>query len=276
MILRKHDMVRMASEEVMEGGGIHPYHEILYISSGSALLRWMGIEFPVQAPALFLLAPNTPHFLAKRSGECSFLYLELSVPNAADFPELPKMLAWNQLQCSEERLAPELSLVYAAARDLSEILSPLSPFAGAVEQVALLDVRKILLLIDHYLQPRTAKRIRGPEQAEARDRILDLMRLMESGYAHPYTVNQLAAIAHLEVSYFIRLFRSVAGTTPLQYLQDLRMKAAASFLSTTNKPVQDIAAATGFQGVHYFSRQFKKTYGVAPSAWRERERRSSD
>jgi len=274
--LRKYDSVNLLPGGASEsGGGIHPYHEILLITSGSIMLQWMGTEYAVEAPAVLLLAPNTPHFLFKRSAACSFMYLELDMQDSADFPALPLMLAWNGMQKSDERLSQELAHVYAAARSLSEILSPQFAYKEIAEQIAMLEIRKILLLVGGYLQIRSPRRISDtrPEHAEAQERIQTLMRYMESGYAEPVTINQLAAYAHLDVSYFIRLFKRVAGTTPLQYLHELRLNAAACFLSTTNMPVQEIAAATGFQSVHYFSRQFKQIRGVTPTQWRKREQR---
>ncbi|MFC5403380.1 AraC family transcriptional regulator [Cohnella soli] len=277
MELRKYDIVHLSAEAELESGGIHPCYEILFISSGSAHLRWMGKDYRVQAPALFLLAPNTPHTLiSERSSPCSFLYLELGVESAAAFPGLPQQRDWNMLQTSEERLKPGLASVYTTAHSLLETLSPQSPFAAVAEQIAQLDIRKILLLIGCYFLPASeADRLTGSrlEQPEASERIRTLMRNLESTYFEPHTVNQLAASAHLDVSYFIRQFRSITGKSPLKYLQDLRMNAAAWFLSTTQKPVQEIASATGFQSVHYFSRLFKMTYGVSPSEWRKRETR---
>ncbi|XID91536.1 helix-turn-helix domain-containing protein [Paenibacillaceae bacterium WGS1546] len=280
MYLRNYDFVNIGSDIKTEsgGGGIHPYHEMLIISSGSILLKWMGKEYAVNAPALFLLSPNTPHFLFKQSASCSFMYLELDMQNSAEFPALAQTLTWNGLQSSDDRHAPELSQVYSSALSLLEILSPQYPFKEAAEQIATLEVRKILLLVGCCLQARSSQRLTDsrqlPEQAEARERIQALIRHMESNHAEHVTVNMLAAYAHLDVSYFIRLFRSVAGKTPLQYLHELRMNAAACYLSTTNMPVQDIAAATGFQSVHYFSRQFKQTSGVTPTQWRQREQSS--
>ncbi len=273
MHLRKYDFVTMSSGDKAEsGGGIHPYHEILYISSGNVLLHWMGKEYMVDAPALFLLAPNTPHFLLKKSAASNFMYLELDMQNSAEFPALAQMLVWNHLQTSENRYNPELSQVYSSVLSLLEFLSPHYPYKKAGEQIAMLEIRKILLLIECFFSRPVSDPLQLSEQVETQVRIQALIRYMESHYADPITVNTLAAYAHLDVSYFIRLFRSIAGKTPLQYLLDLRLSAATCFLSTTNMSIQDIASATGFQSVHYFSRHFKKSCGYTPTQWRHKER----
>lgn len=278
MYLRKYDVVRMTSDRQAEsGGGIHPFHEILIITSGSVLLKWMGRDYAAHAPAVFLLAPNTPHLLVKQSAACTFAYMELDMQDSAEFPNLAQMLAWNERQCSDERHAPELAQVYSTASFLCDVLSPQFPYDSAREQVARLDIRKMLLLIACSLQarlsplPRLEDSSAHHDKDETRNHIQALMRYMESSYFETITVNMLADSVHLDVSYFIRLFRSVAGTTPLQYLQELRMNAASCFLSTTAMPVQEVAAAVGIPSIHYFSRLFKQTYGFSPTQWRERK-----
>jgi len=281
--LRKYDVVHMAADRQAEsGGGIHPFHEILIITSGSVLLKWMGRDYAAHAPAVFLLAPNTPHLLVKQSAACGFAYMELDMQDSAvEFPNHAQMLAWNELQCSGDRHAPELTPIYSTASCLCDVLSPHFPYESAKEQVAELDIRKMLLLVTSCLQARFAPFPRMRESSsrhdkdETRKHIQALMRYMESSYFEPITVNMLADSVHLDVSYFIRLFRSITGTTPLQYLQDLRMNAASCFLSTTAMHVQEVAAAVGIPSIHYFSRLFKQTYGVSPTQWRERERNAS-
>lgn len=278
MYLRKYDVVRMSSNRHAEsGGGIHPFHEILIVTSGSVLLKWMGKDYAAHAPAVFLLAPNTPHLLVKQSAACGFAYMELDMQDsAAEFPNLAQMLAWNEMQCGDERHARELAPIYSTAGSLCDVLSPQFPYESAKEQVAELDIRKMLLLIACSLQsrfsplPRMRESSARHDKDESRNHIQALMRYMESSYFEPITVNMLADSVHLDVSYFIRLFRSIAGTTPLQYLQDLRLNAASCFLSTTAMPVQEVAAAVGIPSIHYFSRLFKQTYGVSPTQWRER------
>lgn len=56
--------------------------------------------------------------------------------------------------------------------------------------------------------------------------------------------------------------------TPMQYLHQLRMNAARSYLRKTELSIQEIAGASGYPSIHYFSRMFKQTFGISPSEWR--------
>ena len=70
--------------------------------------------------------------------------------------------------------------------------------------------------------------------------------------------------------YLRRLFQKEMGVTPHQYLQDLRLQAAAELLSSQavfKGSVTEIARMCGFREPLYFSRVFKKKYGLSPSLY---------
>jgi len=92
---------------------------------------------------------------------------------------------------------------------------------------------------------------------------------MESRYSRPLTLDMLAGAFHLDRSYLVRVFRQEAGMTPFAYLGKLRLEAAAHYLASTPLSVTEVADRTGFRSLHYFSRAFKRAYGVSPSSWKE-------
>jgi transcriptional regulator GlxA family with amidase domain len=102
------------------------------------------------------------------------------------------------------------------------------------------------------------------------EKIKELTRYMEVNYYLPTDLEQLANKVHLEKSYLGRAFKQAAGVSPMQYLNRLRLHAAISYLANTKMPVQQIAEATGFNSIHYFSRLFKQKYGCSPLEWRDR------
>lgn len=74
--------------------------------------------------------------------------------------------------------------------------------------------------------------------------------------------------------YIRKLFRKTAGITPHQYLLRLRLHYAAELLQSSEKKamtVNSITRACGFRDPFYFSRMFKKKYGVSPSSFRSSE-----
>ena len=69
-------------------------------------------------------------------------------------------------------------------------------------------------------------------------------------------------------NYLRKLFQKEVGVTPHRYLMDKRLKMAAELLVTDDsagaRTIMDIAFLCGFRDSLYFSKMFKKRYGVAP------------
>ena len=79
----------------------------------------------------------------------------------------------------------------------------------------------------------------------------------------------------LNYDYVRKLFQKETGATPRTYLENARMELAANLLSSgvTNKysnySVSQVAEACGYSEPMYFSRVFKKHFGVAPSEYKK-------
>ncbi|MFI0963922.1 helix-turn-helix domain-containing protein [Streptomyces sp. NPDC021080] len=84
----------------------------------------------------------------------------------------------------------------------------------------------------------------------------------------PLTVEDLARQARMSSRNLGRHFRSVTGTTPLQWLLTQRIRHAQELLETTDAGVDTIAAATGMGTGTTLRRHFNRTVGVPPDAYR--------
>lgn len=70
-------------------------------------------------------------------------------------------------------------------------------------------------------------------------------------------------------AYLIKLFKKETGLTPHQFLTEKRLESARHTLGTMfdHRNISEIAHLSGFSNPLYFSRLFKKTYGVSPSSY---------
>ncbi|HEX6360553.1 helix-turn-helix domain-containing protein [Actinophytocola sp.] len=85
---------------------------------------------------------------------------------------------------------------------------------------------------------------------------------------HPLTVDDLARQARMSSRNLGRHFRSVTGTTPLQWLLTQRIRHAQELLETTDDSVDTIASATGMGTATTLRRHFNRTVGVPPDTYR--------
>lgn len=103
------------------------------------------------------------------------------------------------------------------------------------------------------------------------DGMRDVLSFLRMHFREKITIRQLADILHLSESAFYPVFRRYTGQTAVSYLNTLRLTEAASLLKSTRSTITEIAGASGFSNVFYFSNQFKKQYGCSPRTYREQD-----
>jgi AraC family transcriptional regulator, transcriptional activator FtrA len=84
----------------------------------------------------------------------------------------------------------------------------------------------------------------------------------------PLTLQDLARQARMSSRHLGRHFKSVTGTTPLQWLLTQRIRHAQELLEKTGDSVDAIAAATGMGTATTLRRHFSRTLGVPPDTYR--------
>ena len=65
-----------------------------------------------------------------------------------------------------------------------------------------------------------------------------------------------------------RLFKAQTGFSPHAYVMEIRLNRAKALLRNTTRSVKEIAVATGFSSLAYFTATFKNRLGASPRAWR--------
>ena len=82
-------------------------------------------------------------------------------------------------------------------------------------------------------------------------------------------VSGLADLVYLNPDYLGRIFKKDTGMTISEAIQAKRIERACFLLSTTDKPVSDIARESGFCDPNFFYKIFKRRMGTLPGQYRE-------
>jgi len=83
------------------------------------------------------------------------------------------------------------------------------------------------------------------------------------------TVDDLANIACFSRDHFSRVFKTITGMTPCDYIIGKRIERAQFLLLTTDLSQSDIIDQTGFRSASYFSRIFRKYTSYSPTQYRQ-------
>jgi AraC family transcriptional regulator len=115
---------------------------------------------------------------------------------------------------------------------------------------------------------------RAPTPAQIR-RVVRVLRHVDEHPADDCSLETLAAIAGLSTFHFARVFRVLSGQTPRQYVIAARLRAAARALSSTRRPVIEVALDAGFADLSHFTTSFRRAFGVSPRRYRAATLRSA-
>ncbi|KQO10681.1 AraC family transcriptional regulator [Paenibacillus sp. Leaf72] len=90
-------------------------------------------------------------------------------------------------------------------------------------------------------------------------------------YMHPLTLGELSELHAMSPKRFSYFFHKYTGFRPIDYVIHYRMERASELLKIGQFPIRDIAGSVGYSNPLYFSRIFKKKFGLSPSAYSEKQ-----
>lgn len=98
----------------------------------------------------------------------------------------------------------------------------------------------------------------------------ELERYINSRLKEPLSVQELCLHFRLSRNELYSVFRNYFNDSPAEYIKKRRLHRACEYLTNTNLPVNIIAQKCGIPDYNYFSKIFKKTFGVFPRSYRSK------
>jgi len=254
----------------------HEFAELTIITGGSALHVTPQGRYPITSGDVFFIPPEQPHGFAetKRLSLVNVLFLPKRLPEISE--EVRSMSGWQALFESEPkyrdaqgfaghlRLPPEeLERVATLVRELEAETRTYAK--GGTALVEALFMQVIVRLARSY----------GAHASPAGRRLLAVqktIRHIEEKHAEAVELNVLAKKAGMSLSTFKRAFKAVTGTSPIDYLLQVRLARACHLLRDADRTVTEAALAAGFSDGNYFARQFRVRMGCTPREWRAKGR----
>ena len=102
------------------------------------------------------------------------------------------------------------------------------------------------------------------------DDIAKTLAYIEGNYMHRLTLSSISANVNLSSSYLCHVFKSEVGTSITSYLNNLRIRKAATMIKDNRLSLKEISTMVGIDDQLYFSRLFKKCMGISPSEYGKR------
>ncbi len=83
-----------------------------------------------------------------------------------------------------------------------------------------------------------------------------------------FTAESFCEEVNMSRAHVHRKLKALTDQSTTEFIRSIRLKRAAQFLAKDSGSVSEIAYATGFNNLSYFTRCFKEEYGVLPSAYK--------
>jgi len=124
------------------------------------------------------------------------------------------------------------------------------------------------MLIIHLLQHYSSM-VEQPSNSKmpAHQQISQVIQYMRESSAEEMQLSDLAAMAHMSQSHFIRIFKQQTGYTPHHYLIRLRVERSKSLIRSGKVGLKEIATQVGFADQGHFTRLFRRETGLTPKLY---------
>jgi len=100
------------------------------------------------------------------------------------------------------------------------------------------------------------------------EEIIKVQEWLDQNYQSNIIIGSVAKKFKLSVRSLNRRFKLATNSSPLQYLQSLRIEHAKELLKQSNLAVSEVADMVGYQDASYFTSLFKKVTAVTPIEYR--------
>lgn len=95
------------------------------------------------------------------------------------------------------------------------------------------------------------------------------IKLINENFCNPeLSSGRIAKSAEMSEVHFRRIFKQLYRTSPIKYIQNLRIEKAKSLLTDDSLSIADISSECGFTSSYYFARVFKKETGMTPTGFK--------
>lgn len=225
----------------------YPYYHWLQTNSGQGVITLNNQHFLLPQGSGLLLIPHTPH----------------QYQPVSDEPWITEYLTFSGREV--EHLIPRSTVNYQIFNHIDANLNQL--FRGKITvnsdpvELSVLVYRFLLYLNKNVQQLQTSPNTRS---------LAIVREYLEQNFQQQISNDELAELVGFSVQHLIRLFKVLYGMTPLQYLNDLRLRNAKAFLTSQSEwSVNQIALRSGFLSASYFTAKFRSATGLTPKEFRQ-------
>lgn len=249
------------------------FSELVIILEGNATHIINGEIYPIKKGDVFVINSNVPHGYKDphHFHICNIMFHPSHfIPEQNDIKSLPgyhALFVIEPILIQQEGFQGQLTLSPEAFEEIHQKLVEIhreytTHSTGYQTMITGLFLQMITKLSRLYNTQETSPKHNSLSLAAS-------VAYIENHLEEELSIESLASIANVSPRHFRRIFHSIYGTSPVKYINTLRLQTARRLLASTDLPVTEIALRCGFCDGNYFSSKFKEATGMNPSSYRK-------
>lgn len=264
----------------------HDEAEILYFSGGRFRLEINMESYPIQSECLYFINPGELHSIITETSDSHWEDAVVFSPDILSFDSCDeaqihlikpiqngRLLFPRSIAPGHPAFSPIQHAFMDIMRSFGQEPSENSPFSDSSlvtnDLTSELYIKSFLLYIlaalsGHDLFTPTEKNM--DRRVES---IKTALTYIKDNYRDKIYVSDLAGQVSLNEQYFCRLFKKVIGRSPIEYINEYRIRQTRRLLEETTLPVTDICLECGYNNLGNFLREFRKYTGTTPLQYRK-------
>jgi AraC-like DNA-binding protein len=252
---------------------ISPFSRIYLVTEGEGCLSMANGKISLEPGYLFLIPGFTPCTYVFQPGLGHYyIHLDPSIQNGLDVFNIYTIL--NKASASEldvllfSRLL-EINPGMELPHDNPKVYQNKPWVNKKVEYQSVNQHLETIGIISQLFSRFLVHEQAHPATGFIRYNIQPILQTIQNHLHKELTMNELSRMACFSKDHFTRVFRSIMGMPPCEYIIRKRIEKAQLLLLTTDLSHGQIMEETGIRNASYFSRVFKKYTSYAPAAYRK-------
>ncbi|NMA66897.1 MAG: AraC family transcriptional regulator [Clostridiaceae bacterium] len=253
----------------------HDEIEFLYLSKGKAIFQIDSTPVELRENEAILINRGEVHSgYSLDNSYCVYYSIVFSLELLYNsFQDICYSRYFSPLARGEKKLPQKITEKQNWEREiLSQIKSIISNFTTKPEGYEM-DIKASILKIFSLLSANNAmislhKKQNGVKQVQT-ERLKRALNYIKENYREKICIDDIAKEVNLTRYHFCRIFKSLTGQTPVEYINYFRINQALRLLEDENRKIMDIAFDLGFNNLSYFVKKFKEYKNCTPSEYRK-------
>lgn len=243
------------------GPSVHEYYLVHTVLDGKGTFETNGVSYPCEKGDTFFIFPGILfRYYADAASPWHYTWVALQGDAVSSY--------LRKIGVTEERPVLHTTDV-STARELFRRIR-FSFQQSAYPEMESLEASGWMRLLLHHFGLANQDSILLPERnlpAMIDRQVEQAVRFLSLQYPQQISIQHIASTLGYHRAHLSKAFKAKTGYSPKQYLMKIRLKKAQELLAG-NLTIDQISSSVGFNDALYFSKQFRKEFGMSPTDYR--------